>query len=149
MSACCRAGCQSRCRAKSEKALSRLDFSLSDNHDNQDFKEKVNSKAEEKSNSYGLCNPVIDENGVTTWDCVYFGNYPQSMYKPKNIPENLESGKEYTDSDGSRMVYEEWECKEYDKEDDEYKKVKQQLDEAKEMLNDPELKDLAEMDYLD
>ena len=30
----------------------------------------------------------------------------------------------------------------------EYKKVKQQLDEAKEMLNDPELKDLAEMDYL-
>ena len=31
----------------------------------------------------------------------------------------------------------------------EYKKVKQQLDEAKEMLNDPQLKDLAEMDYLD
>ena len=31
----------------------------------------------------------------------------------------------------------------------EYKKVKQQLDEAKEMLNDSELKDLAEMDYLD
>ena len=31
----------------------------------------------------------------------------------------------------------------------EYKKVKQQLDEAKEMLNDPELKDLAEMDYLE
>ena len=31
----------------------------------------------------------------------------------------------------------------------EYKKVNQQLDEAKEMLNDPELKDLAEMDYLD
>ena len=31
----------------------------------------------------------------------------------------------------------------------EYKRVKQQLDEAKEMLNDPELKDLAEMDYLD
>ena len=31
----------------------------------------------------------------------------------------------------------------------EYKKVKQQLDEAKEMLNDPELKELAEMDYLD
>ena len=31
----------------------------------------------------------------------------------------------------------------------EYKKVKQQLDEAKEMLNDPELKDLAEVDYLD
>ena len=38
---CCRAGCQSRCRAKSEKALSRLDFSLSDNLDNQDFKEYI------------------------------------------------------------------------------------------------------------
>lgn len=31
----------------------------------------------------------------------------------------------------------------------EYKKVKQQLDEAKEMLNDPELKDLAEMEMLE
>ena len=69
---------------------------------------------------------MSDENGVTTWDCVYFGNYPQSKYIPKKEPENPVSGKEYTDSDGSRMVYEEWECKEYDKEDDEYKKVKHQ-----------------------
>lgn len=64
----------------------------------------------------------MDENGVTTWNCVCFGNYPQSKYTPKKEPENPVSGKEYTDSDGSRMVYEEWECKEYDKEDDEYKK---------------------------
>ena len=68
----------------------------------------------------------MDENGVTTWNCVCFGNYPQSKYTPKKEPENPVSGKEYTDSDGSRMVYEEWECKEYDKEDDEYKKVKHQ-----------------------
>ena len=90
-------------------------------------REQLNSKAEEKDNSYGLCNPVIDENGVTTWDCVYFGNYPQSMYKPQNIPENLESGKEYTDVDGTKMVYQEGEktdYNKYDEENNEYKKVK-------------------------
>lgn len=27
---------------------------------------------------YGLSNPVTDSSGVTTWDCVYFGNYYQS-----------------------------------------------------------------------
>lgn len=27
---------------------------------------------------HGLKNPVTDSNGVTTWDCVYFGNYYQS-----------------------------------------------------------------------
>lgn len=27
---------------------------------------------------YGLSNPVTDSTGVTTWDCVYFGNYYQS-----------------------------------------------------------------------
>lgn len=26
---------------------------------------------------YGLKNPTTDSNGVTTWDCVYFGNYWQ------------------------------------------------------------------------
>ena len=26
---------------------------------------------------YGLSNPVTDSSGVTTWDCVYFGNYWQ------------------------------------------------------------------------
>ena len=56
-----------------------------------------------------------------------FGNYPQSMYKPKNIPENLESGKEYTDVDGTKMVYQEGEKTDYNKYDEknnEYKKVK-------------------------
>lgn len=28
--------------------------------------------------SYGLSNPTIDSDGVTTWDCVYFGNYWQN-----------------------------------------------------------------------
>lgn len=87
---------------------------------------QIISKADEKNNNYGVNNPTMDENGVTTWNCVCFGNYPQSKYTPKKEPENPVSGKEYTDSDGSRMVYEEWECKEYDKEDDEYKKVKHQ-----------------------
>lgn len=43
------------------------------------------SKAAEKSSAagtsrsaYGLNNPSTTSNGVTTWDCVWFGNYPQS-----------------------------------------------------------------------
>ena len=38
---------------------------------------------------YGLSNPVTDSNGVTTWDCVYFGNYPTEyklMPTPKPVP---------------------------------------------------------------
>lgn len=31
-----------------------------------------------KAADYGLSNPVINSEGVTTWDCVYFGNYYQS-----------------------------------------------------------------------
>ena len=41
---CCRAGCRSGCRAKIPKALILRHFSLSDNHDNQYYKEKGNSK---------------------------------------------------------------------------------------------------------
>ena len=40
----CRAGCRSGCRAKIPKALILRHFSLSDNHDNQYYKEKGNSK---------------------------------------------------------------------------------------------------------
>ena len=36
----CRAGCRSGCRAKIPKALILRHFSLSDNHDNQYYKEK-------------------------------------------------------------------------------------------------------------
>lgn len=40
----CRFGCRAGCRAKIPKALILQHFSLSDNHDNQYYKEKENSK---------------------------------------------------------------------------------------------------------
>ena len=33
---------------------------------------------QDTTSSYGLSNPRIDDEGVTTWDCVYFGNYWQN-----------------------------------------------------------------------
>ena len=27
---------------------------------------------------YGISNPVVDDNGITSWDCIYFGNYWQN-----------------------------------------------------------------------
>lgn len=87
---------------------------------------QITSKAEEKENDHGLNNPVTNESNVTTWDCVYFGNYPQSKYTPKKAPEIPVSGKEYTDSDGTKMVYQEWEKEEYDTKEYDYKKIKYQ-----------------------
>lgn len=40
----CRFGCRSGCRAKIPKALILRHFPISDNHDNQYYKEKGNSK---------------------------------------------------------------------------------------------------------
>ena len=40
------------------------------------------SSAAESTSSYGLSNPTIS-NGVTTWDCIYFGNYYQSNSSTK------------------------------------------------------------------
>ena len=37
----------------------------------------LKSNAAESTSSYGLSNPTIS-NGVTTWDCIYFGNYWQN-----------------------------------------------------------------------
>ncbi len=37
----------------------------------------LKSSAAESTSSYGLGNPTIG-NGVTTWDCIYFGNYWQN-----------------------------------------------------------------------
>ena len=34
---------------------------------------------------YGLNNPTTDSKGVTTWDCVYFGNYWQGA-TPRECP---------------------------------------------------------------
>lgn len=84
------------------------------------------SMAEEKTDNFDLGNPVMTEEGVTTWDCVYFGNYPQSKYTPQKKPENPVAGKEYSDSDGTKMVYQEWEREEYNKEKYDYEKVKYQ-----------------------
>ena len=42
----------------------------------------MKSGAAENTSSYGLSNPTIS-NGVTTWDCIYFGNYYQSNSSTK------------------------------------------------------------------
>lgn len=36
-----------------------------------------------KAVGYGISNPTTDSNGVTTWDCIYFGNYWQSSETSK------------------------------------------------------------------
>ena len=55
-----------------------------------------------------LDNPRIntDEDGrrSTKWDCVYFGNYYQSEYEPKNAPANPQDGMEYIDTDGTKYI---------------------------------------------
>ena len=51
-----------------------------------------------------LTNPIV-KGTVTTWDTISFGSYPQSEYTPKQTPENPISEHEYTDSDGTKMVY--------------------------------------------
>lgn len=67
------------------------------------------SKAEETDAAYGLSNPTVDAQGVVTWDQVDFGSYPQSAYVPEKTPQNPVSGQVYTDSDGTQMMYAEWE----------------------------------------
>lgn len=67
------------------------------------------SKAEETDIAYGLSNPTVDAQGVVTWDQVDFGSYPQSAYVPEKTPQNPVSGQVYTDSDGTQMMYAEWE----------------------------------------
>lgn len=67
------------------------------------------SKAEETDTAYGMSNPTVDAQGVVTWDQVDFGSYPQSAYVPEKTPQNPVSGQVYTDSDGTQMMYAEWE----------------------------------------
>ena len=54
---------------------------------------------------YGLSNPRIDESGLVTWDCVYFGNYWKSEYEPIQEPDNPSDGTVYTDTDGTEFIY--------------------------------------------
>jgi len=72
------------------------------------------SKAEETDTAYGLSNPTVDAQGVVTWDQVDFGSYPQSAYVPEKTPHNPVSGQVYTDSDGTQMMYAEWEIENED-----------------------------------
>ena len=47
-------------------------------------------------------------NNVTTWDCIYFGNYYQDIYTPINLPDNPVSDKKYIDVDGTEYIYRTW-----------------------------------------
>ena len=38
----------------------------------------ANTRVKAETEGYGISNPHIDSNGVTTWDCIWFGNYWQS-----------------------------------------------------------------------
>ncbi len=73
-----------------------------------------------------LSNPTTDSNGVSTWDCIYFGSYPQSAYTPKQAPANPVSDTEYTDSDGTKMVYREWEKREWNEDKEDYENMSYQ-----------------------
>ncbi|MCM1244923.1 MAG: DUF6273 domain-containing protein [Roseburia sp.] len=61
--------------------------------------------AAEGGGSYGLSNPVRNEQGIVTWDCVEFGSYWQDEYVPITAPENPEDRKVYLDSNGTEMIY--------------------------------------------
>ena len=59
----------------------------------------------EVSAATNLQNPRTASDGTVTWDCVWFGHYPQSAYAPKQEPENPNEKDIYTDSDGTKLVY--------------------------------------------
>lgn len=60
------------------------------------------SATESWAADYELSNPCIT-NTVPSWDCVYFGNYPQSEYSPLQEPQNPVDQTTYTDTDGTRF----------------------------------------------
>ena len=55
-------------------------------------------------NKYGLRAPYSNGDSLT-WDCIDFGSYYQSLYTPKQSPQNPVDGTEYTDSDNTKMIY--------------------------------------------
>ena len=89
----CRAGCRSGCRAKIPKALILRHFSLSDNHDNQYYKEKGNSKKivspdKEKRFSDVRCRNFVVRPFLTLYylgDCWYFPNRQNKKSQSKNL----------------------------------------------------------------
>ena len=52
-----------------------------------------------------LQNPQTASDGTVTWDCVYFGHYPQGSYQPTKTPTHLTENEIYTDLDGTQFVY--------------------------------------------
>lgn len=71
-----------------------------------------------EENKYGISNPSTDGDDSVSWDCIYFGNYPQNEYFPKQQPENPISGTVYEDSDGTKMLYKKGIVEEYDTQKD-------------------------------
>lgn len=55
----------------------------------------------ENAVDYGLENPRVDEKSlITTYDCIYFGNYYQDKYIPTAIPKSPVDKGVYIDADG-------------------------------------------------
>lgn len=55
-----------------------------------------------------LQNPRTDSDGVTTWDCIYFGNYYQSLYQPIGEAKKDHIGCPSVDSDGTKYTWLAW-----------------------------------------
>lgn len=53
-----------------------------------------------------LHSPIIEADGMISWDCVYFGSYWQSLYvpQPENQPEQGEADVIHTDTDGTKYL---------------------------------------------
>lgn len=100
----CRAGCRSGCRAKIPKALILRHFSLSDNHDNQYYKEKGNSKKivspdKEKRFSDVRCRNFVVRPFLVglfhsrrniVWQILWTVHYPpQNNHSEKNKPDGV------------------------------------------------------------
>lgn len=52
----------------------------------------------------GITSPGAEGDDVV-WDCITFGSYYQSLYEPKQLPQNPVNNTEYKDSDGTSMMY--------------------------------------------
>lgn len=73
--------------------------------------ETTNAAARESGTTFR--NPVIEADGMISWDCIYFGNYWQSLYvpQPENQPEQGEADVTHTDTDGTKyLVREDMRC---------------------------------------
>lgn len=66
----------------------------------------VSAETEDLTKEIGIIqNPVISaDDGKIVWDYVYFGNYWQSKYLPKNTVEAGEDDVVHTDADGTKYI---------------------------------------------